>query len=244
MLSLQDPSLSQVAVEAPGFGYFEGRIGNPRTVDVAIRTVAGALVRCGLTEYDDVRRDVIVADGELVVTPDTVQTTPFARASTFLETTDADVMKRWVGLSDATALAAPEVAWTFDAAEIGDPVAWLAKATYSDDEQAVLDRLVRAYVFGLSTPLRPYKALVEHYRRFKGRQYPEMGEVFRVHALLARYVSIAPGARLVVEGPLPTVLIADHMDIHEGGSLALQTITYMTVGYLRKVDPAQGGTDA
>jgi hypothetical protein len=140
-------------------------------------------------------------------------------------TADIAQYKEWIGLSDALAAndvphdglpALPRNPWPK-----GRIVASLDELTAS--ELADVQAAANHYLWGDSRLVRSYKEALE---RFYG---PFEAGVYVVSRLV-----IESGASLAVEGR-PAVLLCDSLELHDGGSLALYTVTRMWVQALNKL---------
>jgi len=214
------------------------KIGNG-DLDSAARVVAEGLERCGIGRDELVAEDLIVSSGEtLVLHGHPRQKSPLARGTAWLQTGDLDVMKRWVGLPNQ--IASSKIGFTFAPAELPEPAVLEGRETFSSEEQEILNRALKAYLYGQSAGLQAYKPLLEEYRAFLGRQHPGLTEGFVIGVWRARRIVIEAGGLLVITGPLASALIVDEMDIHAGGTLNIQSIAYLNIGTLRKLEKSQG----
>jgi len=145
--------------------------------------------------------------------------TPVLRA-----TADIAQYKEWIGLSDALVEqetleglpALPKHAWPQDriVGSLDDLTA---------EELADVQAAANTWLWGDSRLVRSYKGALE---RFYGP--------FEVDVYLVSRLIVEPGAALVVSGR-PTALLCDSIELHDGGSLALHTVTRTWVQALHKL---------
>lgn len=181
------------------------------------RGLVEALAPYGLTPQDAQAAELRVGRAEVVVLGERL-------VAHTLRTPDAATIKEWIGLGQAAvarALSLPEPPSTpWPAGKAYDP------ARLSAAEQADLERAAKAYLFGDAGPVAGYKPAIE------ARFGPFEADVYFVRRLV-----IEPDGVLIVRGR-PTALLVEEIDLHDGGSVRLETVAKMWVQSLRKIGVA------
>jgi len=138
-------------------------------------------------------------------------------------TADIADYKEWIGLSDAHVEqetleglpALPRHAWNGRIVDTLDDL--------TADELADVQAAANTFLWGDSRLVRSYKGALE-------RLYGP----FEVDVYVVSRLVVEPGAKLVVSGR-PTALLCDSIELHDGGSLLLHTVTRTWVQALHKL---------
>jgi hypothetical protein len=142
--------------------------------------------------------------------------------ATILRTADLHEFREWIGHAPS-----PAVLERFDAS-LRPSAPWCGRRVASFDELTVAERqdvekAMKVFLFGDSRSVADYEQVLE-----------ACYAPFRAAAYAIRRLVIEPGASLHVAG-LPAVLLVENFDLHDGGTLHLDTITSAVIGQMRKL---------
>jgi hypothetical protein len=179
--------------------------------------VEDALMRCALTRAEFAPWSAVVRNGQSLHLPLAAN---HSGAAARLCTADTDAYKSWLGVPDEAVRGGQLDGVSIDAARPLHPADFFAGDSLEGEARAELARVAWVYLFGDSSSVRDYKPAID--RHFGP---------FAAAVLLVRRIEVQAGARLIISG-CPTVLGCDLLIIHDGGQLAVQTVSQVAVGEL------------
>ena len=140
-----------------------------------------------------------------------------------LATHDLDRFKYWIGLPDDYVVSGKALAERTRPAAPCSARHEHPRARLTASERHDLDLAAGCYLFGDSVAVRDYKRAIEL------RLAPFDLMLYAVDTLV-----LHPGGRLLVDGP-PSVLLARTIELHEGATLDLRTVTRVVTDTFRKI---------